>query len=179
MLLEDLPVSPESVPERALMPVVHHVGVLHGSLDSPMPSERLSGCTVWPSELHLACLCRPDCFGRPSPTGCPCSAASIIVQKQATICPASLALWPWHRPALTRAASQTLATACPGRSSCPGLGNCPGPGPRPGLSIRPGSVSCHDWSLSLAFGLHLDARTHGEFNKLLAYFRTDCKMQHN
>ena len=54
--------SSESVPERALMPVVHHVGVLHGSLDSPMPSERLSGCTVWPSELHLACLCRPDCL---------------------------------------------------------------------------------------------------------------------
>ena len=174
MLPEDLRVSPKSVPECALMAVVHHVGVSHGCLDPLMPSERLSGCTAWPFELHLAFLSRLDCFWTSK-------SKRMCLQRRSDyrlkaghnmFCQlGSLALalvWP-----------AILATACPGRSSCPGLGNCPGPQPRPGLSIRPGSVSCPDWSLSLAFGLHLDARTNGEFNKLLAYFRTDCKVQHN
>ena len=162
MNLEDLPMSPESVPERALMPVVHHVGVLHGSLDSPLPSERVSGCTVWPSELHLACPCRPDCLWTSKSN-------RMSLQRRFDYRPkaghnmfcqlGSLLLAPaW--PA-------TLATACPG------------PQPRPGLSIRPGSVSCPNWPLSLAFGLDLDAWTNSGVNMLLAHFRTNCKMQHN
>ena len=87
-----------------------------------------------------------------------------LSSKSGLQCPASLTLMPWHPPAPAVAAALALVPI-------PALDQ-----PWPEHSS---SVSCPDWPLSLAFGLHLDARTNGIFNKLLAYFRTNCKVQHN